>query len=302
MMKTMTISRGLAGASFVLVYLAPALSGPVRLCAQESVSMPDGSLRIESPRPLSVATEFLGDLYGKPVTFEEPVWMWDGDMKAKGEVPSWFLPGWLLPDQTASMEQTVQEVLDVIHGQNAEGPRFKIEKFRLGLHILPAEYHNMKGMLVPAKSILDAYVNVPAGMRMASEHLRAICESVKAATGVKLDPPFTALDYFYAANGLKPPRNASIMLEAKEKEQYSFVWGISGVTAREAVLSLFERSATTFSWWMLCDPPIFGPKLWGCALNVSPLHVRVTGEDGTVRIGSGYALFDRTAPPPAKRP
>jgi hypothetical protein len=285
------------------VCIAPLLVGPICLQAQVSAPAPDGSLTIDSPRPLRNATAILGSRYGKPVTFEEPVWVWQGDLGVRNDSPRFFLPGGLSPEQTATMEAAAQKMLDAYYSQNNDvtrfrGARFRVEKSRLGLHIVPDQFHGVNGDLVPATSILDAHVTVPAAVRMASEHFEAICDAVKAATGVKLDPPLRWMDSFYAANGIVTPRDAAL-LPASEKEQYSFLWGTSEVTAREALLRLLDGSATTLSWQMLCEHSA-QPGDRFCVLNVSPLLTRVTGEDGKMQLGPGAVEFDRVVKPPVR--
>jgi hypothetical protein len=53
-----------------------------------------------------------------------------------------------------------------------------------------------------------------------------------------------------------------------------FTWGTSGQSARDAVIGLLERSATTYSWQLRCeDRTTPGDRL--CVLNITSVEVTV---------------------------
>lgn len=125
--------------------------------------------------------------------------------------------------------------------------------------------------------MLDTVITVPrAEPRLVAEHIQAICGAVKAATGVRLANSYLYIDQAYAHNGLVPDRNTLFSQSQEARRPYSFSWGASAVPARDALISLLQGSATTIVWDMLCDP-------FGCALNLTPLTVTVTGPDGRSR-------------------
>ena len=58
-----------------------------------------------------------------------------------------------------------------------------------------------------------------------------------------------------------------------------FRWGVSQVTARDAVVDLLDRSATTFAWSLQFVP---GTQAQDnkAYFNIVPIEVTVTGPDG----------------------
>jgi len=276
------------GAAVALVF-AIQLAGPLALRAQTGAQ--DQTNEIISPRPLSDLALLLEERYAKPVTFEEPVWAWRGDVVVKGSdenarFAQWLvdrrfeLPDGLIPGAATDLNAALLgKILDAYHSQNADGTRFKVLESRLGLHIVPAQYHNASGQLVPVASLLDVRVTVPYEARMASAHLRALCDAVTAAAGTKMQVSAPGLDLFFAANALVPQKFAAQLLPEKDRAIYSFVWGAREMSAREALLSLIDSSATTLRWSLLCQPSAQAANRF-CSLNVTPLQVRDTGPDG----------------------
>ena len=113
------------------------------------------------------------------------------------------------------------------------------------------------------------------------------------------------VDQFYALNGYVPDKNADLFGTDEEQRRFSFTWGIATATpARDALISLLENSATTITWQFRCTPNA-KPENRECVMNLSPIQVAVTGEDGQPT--KKLLLFDRCAkcpplppaPPPA---
>ncbi|MGB7760423.1 MAG: hypothetical protein WBL61_11370 [Bryobacteraceae bacterium] len=283
-------SVGRCGASACFALLTLQLAGPPVAPAQTAGLEPDGRT-IEAPRPLMEAALLLEARYAKPVTYEDPVWQWRGDVYAVGSdetapMALWLknrilnLPDGLTPAETPTLDaELVGKVLDTYHSQDAGDTRFKVTVSRLGLHIMPALFHNAQGQFVTASTLLDVYVRVPEARRMASDHLQALCDAVTASAGTSLINGGQWFDQFYAAGGLAPPKFATKLLTKEEQEPYSFVWGATTMTARDALLSLLDSSGTTLSWRLLCQPSA-KPENRSCTLNVAPLHVLVTSADG----------------------
>lgn len=254
------------------------------------------------PRPLDQARLFLENQYEKPVTYEDPVWRWIGDSVAVGSEPDgpfgrllwdrhFDLPREVTREENPKLDvRLVQRVIDAYHQQNPGDTRFKVAESSLGLHILPALVHDENGVLVEASSLLDTRITVPSAARMPSEHFRAICEAVTSASGTKTDLNDPWLDQAFAPNAAVPPKGGAARFTAKEKEPYSFNWGASGVTARDALIQLIASSNTTLSWALLCEPSL-RPKNRSCALNVVPLIVTRAGPDG--KPDKKYRTYDR---------
>ncbi len=275
---------------------------------EAQVARQDEPIDILAPRPLEVlARGLLYQRYGVVVTFEDPVWQWRGDVNIRGNDESaphaqWLkdrrlmlLPGWLTPERAPKLDAAaLGRLLDAYHAQNDDGTRFKVLESRLGLHIVPAQFHNAAGQLVATSSLLDTRITVPVSARMASGHLKALCAAITAFSGTKVYDNGQSLDSAYAANGLIPRRNAAALLPEQEKARYAFAWGVNWVPAREALLLFIDQSATTLQWGFLCRPSA-KPADRFCVLNLGPLLTKESLPDGKTVEKPVY--FDRRPGP-----
>lgn len=299
--------RGGAATIFgAAVVLMLAMQVAERLDLRAQTGPQDKAGAIVSSRPLADVSLLLEERYAKPITFEEPVWAWRGDVEVKGEDENAYMAQWLKgrrfelpeglnPQQTPTLNAALLEkVLGAYHSQNGDGTRFKVLESRMGLHIVPAQYHDANGQVVASASVLDARVAVPGAVRMASDHFLAVCAAVTAATGTKVDLNSPWLDMYFAANATVPPNGAAQLLPEQEKAKYSFAWGAPEMPAREALLSLLDNSATTLRWSLLCHPSA-KPGDRFCVLNLGPVQVRETGADGKSTLKS--LSYDRRVKP-----
>jgi hypothetical protein len=276
--------------TFPLIYMAALVLFHFSGFGLNAQNRPVAATQIVSPQPLMEVVRLLEAMYAQPVTFEDPVWVWPGDMVLKGKdenAPLAYLlkdrrfdfPGWLTLEEAPTLNAAVLgRLLGEYNAQMADGTHFRVVESRLGLHIVPAQYHNAKGELVEAKSLLDARVSVPAAARMASGHLRALCDSITAVTGTKVEISTLWFDTVFAANGIVSPEVTERLAE-QDKAQYSFVWGVDSLSARDALLSLLDGSATTLRWALLCQPAA-KPEHRVCTLNLRRINVEETGLDG----------------------
>ena len=300
-----------------LALFAMRLAAPHALLAQAPALEPDGRT-INAPRPVMDLALLLEERYRKPVTYEDPVWQWRGDSFVAGRDEnalalrwqSFLLPDGLTPAESSALDETlVAKALDAYHSQNPDSTQFRVTTSRLGLHIVPAKLHDAWGRVVTAGSLLDAYIRVPEARRMATDHLTALRDAVTAATGTKVEESGNDkwLDQFYAAGGLVPPRSATKLLTTEEQQPYSFVWGAGVMTARDALLSLLDSSATTLTWRVLCEPSA-SPGDRFCVLNVVPIQVPVIAADGKPELNAlgrpkmRSLSYDRLKEPPKTIP
>jgi hypothetical protein len=259
--------------------------------------------------------------YVRPVTYEDPVWLWRGEAYAvssdeTGPMALWLknrlliLPDGLTPAETPMLDAAlVDRVLAAYHSQNGGDTRFKVTVSRLGLHIIPTQFRNADGKLSSGGALLDAYIQIPEARRMASDHLQALRDAVTASTGTSLEQSGNDkwLDQFYAAGGLVPPKFAAKVLTEEERKPYSFVWGATVMTARNALISLLDSSATTLSWRLLCQPSA-KPENRSCVLNVVPLQVPAVSADGKPLLDTAgkpkmrSVSYDRLREPPQTIP
>jgi hypothetical protein len=266
-----------------VVLLALAAAG---LNAQEQPVAQTGSIR--SPRPLLDLARMMEQLYASPVTYEDPIWEFQGDLAPLGPEGRSFplyrtfvVPPELTPTNRPKLDSAVlREALAAYHSQT-DGPRFKIATSRLGLHLVPDQVRRADGNLAPARNALDAVLSMPITLASPSQHLMNLCAELSAATGARI--VFAApsgnyrLEQIYMPNG----HNGRI----GSREDLTVAWGAEGITAREALINLLEPSATTLGWHFICQA---GPA---CFIQVDALKLGVAMPNG--QTGWKAMLYDR---------
>jgi len=220
---------------------------------------------ITSMSPLADAADLLRHLYGKVITYEGPLWVWPGDLEPMpGRDPNLKNPkpqGFVMPADTGSepnLGVVLQRTIEGYH-QQTTGPRFTILTSKWGYHIVPTQVHDENGALVPARNLLDARITLPETERNPQAHLFAFAAAVSTVTGVRLEPLWYG-DGFDRLFRSSPAR---------------FTWGVNNAVARDALIDLLERSATTFLWNLECQSSA-RPEDWFCGLNMHMLEVSVT--------------------------
>jgi hypothetical protein len=168
-----------------------------------------------------------------------------------------------------------------------EAPRFRVFESKLGLHIVPDIVHDASGVAVPAKNLLDAPVTIPRATRTASAHFEAI-GAAAAPAGVKLVCAAIGFGENWFENLFAAPGG---VLE----------WGASGMSARDALIDLLGRSATTFSWRLACEPDAT-PGNHYCVLQLG--FIQTTRTDRAVSTRAGRLEYDRCpqCAPPSRTP
>ena len=260
-----------------------------------------GSTRITSPRPLADASDLLQHLYGKVVTYEEPVLVWRGELESQaGRDPNrkWGLfpkpQGFLVPSDTSldpNLASALSKTLDAYH-QQTSGTRFQILTSNWGLHIVPVQAHDENGDLVPTGSVLDSRVTVATEERTPEQHLLALLAAATSATGTSI-----------VTGGQGGPGGFDRVFRAAPPR---FQWGVDGMVARDALIDLLTRSATTFSWRLKCQASARLEDRF-CVLNLAMIEVAVTDAQG--QPATRVLKFDRCGdcpppppPPPASNP
>jgi hypothetical protein len=250
-------------------------------CCQSIVQAQDPQIVIpDSPQviadkitPMEYAADVLEHMYLKPVTYEDPILSWSGDI---GQVPngigkmlnipkrrSFEMPIEAHPSKTPTLDVgLLKRVVDAYQDQT-DGPRFRVESSRWGLHLIPDQVRDRSGRFVGAINFLDTFISIPVEKRTPARHFQAICDAINASMviGVKLLFAPQYLDAYFSQI-----RISRFPTEA-EMEQISFSWGIEQMTARDALIDLLEQSASTMTWRLLCDTQ---PS---CALNIVSTEV-----------------------------
>lgn len=245
---------------------------------------PSNSKVITSGRPLSEAARLLEGIYAKPVTYEDPLLMWRGDIgwSSSGagvnlhpKDRSFSLPVEFGEQKPPTLDLAlVERILDAYHTQT-DGPRFRVISSRWGLHIVPSQARNISGQWISIKPLLDSRINIEVESRTPYAHFAALCDAVTDSAGIEIKAAAPWLDQNFAPNGLIPPRIGTLTDE--EKKQISFTWGVKGKIARDALISLIELSATTLTWDLRCSTE---PSDRYCRLNLGPIQLPIANPYG----------------------
>jgi hypothetical protein len=207
------------------------------------------------------------------------------------------LPAGLSPDQTPVLNGALaRSLLDEYNKQN-DAPRFRVYESTFGLHFIPETMRDAGGNVVPADNPLSAVVDVPVASRTFTDHLEALCATVRKAAGRRVSCGWVSLNnesdwgesLFAAPGGDLPsvlPHSPGPWIFAKGGR---FEWGSAGMSARDALIVLFARSATTFSWQFRCASPWSADR--ACVLTVD--RVRVAKPDGRGNTTIETLQYDR---------
>ncbi len=255
------------------------VSAGIMLTAIGAAQMPSpiptaGPTPIASRRPLADAADVLKHLYGKIITYEEPVLTWRGELEPQnGRDPSqkWAIAAktlaFTMPSETGFepnvgvlLERTLQE-----YHQQTAGTRFRVLTSDWGYHIVPAQVHDQTGTFVPAGSVLDVRVTVPAAARTPIQHYISLITAITGASGTKVE------------SGVRgKPGGFDNVFRATPAQ---FKWGADDVVARDALIDLLKRSSTTMIWNLWCQPSAKAEDRF-CVLNMSMLEVTITDPQG----------------------
>ncbi len=253
-----------------------------------------GPTPIQSPRPLADASVLLQHLYGRAVTYEEPVLTWNGELQPlnhRDPTQKWAVMSmprtFTMPTETGvepDLSLILNRTLQAYH-QQTTGTRFRVLTSALGYHIVPAQVHDATGQMAEAASALEALVMVPAEERTPYGHLAALVAAVANAAGTRV------------VVGVNDPHGFERVYRSRPER---FQWGAAtGTVARDALVDLLQRSSTSMLWQLWCQPSAKAEDRF-CALNISMLEVTVTDPQG--RPANRVLKFDRCGDCPSAQP
>jgi hypothetical protein len=243
-----------------VLFLAPSLASQTR--------RPEGL--ITAPRVLANVADLLQQAHGKVVTYEDPVWLWRGELEGRNGRTVWLFP----KSRVFNLPAGFHESLDIAaaagsavqsYNDQTDGSRFQLLVSPYGVHIVPAQSRDENGDLTNKGSVLDTVVTIPEAGRTPMEHLGSICAAVTAAAGIEVK---------CNASGIRPWLNRVFAATPS-----SFTWGASGLGARDALIALFQKSATSLTWRFFCQG---AAKIEdrSCVLSILPIEVTAVDADG----------------------
>lgn len=222
----------------------------------------------------------LQESYGSVVTYEETVQTRRDELQTKGDRNAenkWVLfpviQTFVTPEFTTQddLGTVLKNTLMAYHRQTI-GTRFDMISSKWGYHIVPVQVHDDRGYLVPAMSALDQVVSVPIEARTPEKHLDALAVAIGESGGGKIITSAVA----GRAHGFNPAFRALPEV---------FPWGVDSVLARDALIDLLGRSATTFGWHLMCQPSLKATDRL-CVLNLAAMSVPKTDFQGNPVINS----------------
>lgn len=201
--------------------------------------------------------------------------MWSGDLFTDKPGVKWStypkqrvvqLPTAVVKNLDRKQDSTLLAQVVEAANRSGDGPRFAVRTSPFGIHIVPASSADATGRMGPATLLLDQIVTVPAAIRAPIEHLRALAGALTTSTGMQIEANIGAIGWrfnqFFTGTG-------NLMFE----------WGAEQRQAREALIDLLTRSATTFSWRFNCQPAESAQDRF-CVLGLVPIMVPRTNSRG----------------------
>jgi len=241
---------------------------------------------VTSGRPMEEVAVRLQDAYGKVVTYEEPILTWREELEPRngrspeekwGLYPKAMTFSMRAINAASDLGPFLNDAIAAYHAQTS-GIRFKLLSSKLGYHIVPVQARDESGRLGAAESILDRVITVPGEARTAEGQLNAIGEAVNDTLPIRL--VISAV-----------PAKVHGFDSAFRAKPEEFEWGIQNLSARDALIDLFDRSASSFSWHLMCQASVQLVDRF-CALNVGLLAIDEIDSEGKPQ--KRVLVFDRT--------
>lgn len=246
-----SVRRGWAVAiAGVFLYTAPAIPSNVRVIS-------GNTLDVAASRTVLRAILALERNYGYVITYEEPKYVYAGDLKditglrrdlnryPQGKAPKVLIPlgGRLqlpLPRSSrlsdSEMYDLLKQLVDEWNDSNQGGAHFAVQENDAIFHIVPTEVRDISGNWQPVQSALAVSISLPKEPRTERQTFEAICGAVSAKAGIRL---------YSLPNGgliLGPPRITEYALGANDEQ------------ASNVLLRAFKAMGITRSWYLLYDP------------------------------------------------
>lgn len=222
----------------------------MELAAQEQTV--DRGDAITGTHPVEELALLMEHRYGLPVTYEDPVWEFPGDLTTGAKYPkelTFALPVELAPSRRRTLDAAVlAEAMAAYHSQT-DGPRYRIATSRLGLHLIPDQVRRADGTFARARNPLDTVIDMPVTLRSRSQHVQDLCDRLSAAAGDRI----LYIDAYHDDRGKPGERLVA--------------WGARDISAREALIQLLEASDASLHWHLNC----LSGRL--CFLQVEPINL-----------------------------
>ena len=198
---------------------------------------------VDDPRPVALAVHLLIEKYGYRITYEDPPYAYDSDLKDryvkgfKDRVPA---GGALAIDFARSSVMTTSDDMAGIlkkllqaHSGLDKGGHFRVVQNGPVFHVLPSQVKDRSGNWVSQASILDVAISLPIKERTGMAILEDICSAIGAAAHVHI------VVGSIPANVILPYRS---MLSAENE------------SARSVLMRALDGTSTKLTWILMFDP------------------------------------------------
>jgi|CXWL01.1.fsa_nt_gi hypothetical protein len=173
--------------------------------------MAEAGFSVTGARPLSAAADLLENRFGMTVTYEDPPYLYEKDLKPYSTATDLRNPP-LIPAGTGfslGYEQVLARSgtptgpvlltgdLVAAHAAAAQPGRFQVTGTGTRLHLVPTQVRNAEGVLEGLRPVLDTPVLLAPGQRSALDVATELCAALTAAGSYPVDlgvVPFADLD------------------------------------------------------------------------------------------------------------
>jgi len=205
-------------------------------------------LSVTHPRPVGRAVHQFAEEYGYVITYEEPRWLYDGDLvdvTDKVRRTPWkpgdlriFSPksGTITVEYPLSAEgwpTDVRRVIDDVLRLDAEriGERFKVLQDGEDFHVVPIRTRDATGQWVAVTPILDTRISIPVTRHYIGDYFLEICRELSKQTSQPIEAGSWPLKLFLG----------------------STTDGADDEIARDVVMRLLRRFQQKLSWYLAYD-------------------------------------------------
>lgn len=242
MKKPGAVVRTILLLAVLAVYAATLAAGP----QDQLASTAQDTLTVQGARPVMEAMAVLERRYGWIVTYEDPPYIYSGDLADLTKVPtpdgrrSLFpkarrldLPQPLpAPGDNPNPVALVNAVLKADSESNRQ-KTFRVFQSEYGLHVVPTRSRNVAGESMAIRPVLDARITLAGDGVSARKFLEMFCAAVSEATG-------TTMVLATVPRNLLLTRTVTL--------------GVKNERARQVLIRVLQELGVPLTWRLLYSP------------------------------------------------
>jgi hypothetical protein len=221
-------------------------------------------IEVDDARPVAKAIDMLVDGHRDVViNYEDPPYAYEGDIRdvttevrrdldryEPGKAPKVLVPKGGVLKATYSIASDTGVPADwgdavqaLVNAQllTGSGGRFRVQRDATAIHVIPTQIRDATGEWKPVQSVLDAPISLQKEGN-GVELLEAIAEAASQQTGQRIGVGTVPINLLMGYHG---------------------VLSASGISARDALLQLFESTGAKMRWHLF-----YGPDVKYYALNI----------------------------------